>query len=329
MRTNAKAIRDTDNIRVVMHGLGGVGLPIAKQVLAARDIILQDVVLVGADVFEKYGSQVMDISINHNKTWQTMYLEKPERHREVLRDLSEKYGATDHLIVVDFSHASALNDLATMCVELGIDFVSGTTGGDREAFEKIVSEGSICAVIDKNMSITIAGLINMIQYQTIVNPAFVKGWTVIIYERHQWYKGDISGTALLITEILKEAGIRNVKIIPLRIGKDPSQIDDKFVKSLDDIEDPTARSLLAEVENENGHGYHLLRFKSPNNVGFGFYTKVDGRDAYGPGTIAAIRYLSKNAVIAKIYRMSDVLGLFSPDLIKKVKNEIYINSIVS
>mmetsp|Transcript_42402 Transcript_42402/g.116990 ORF Transcript_42402/g.116990 Transcript_42402/m.116990 type:complete len:292 (+) Transcript_42402:117-992(+) len=72
------------------------------------------------------------------------------QQRCVLEEARARYG--ENLVVVDFTHATSVNKNAEMYAAVGIDFVMGTTGGDREELMRVTEASGVYAVIAPNMS---------------------------------------------------------------------------------------------------------------------------------------------------------------------------------
>ena len=62
------------------------------------------------------------------------------------------------VIAIDFTHPTAVNRNAELYCKLGIPFVMGTTGGDRDALNKVVKETGLYALIAPNMCKQIVAL---------------------------------------------------------------------------------------------------------------------------------------------------------------------------
>lgn len=99
------------------------------------------------------------------------------------------------LIAIDFTHPTAVNSNAELYTKLKLPFVMGTTGGDREALEKCVSDSGTYALIAPNMCKQIVALQAMMEYMSEQFPAAFNGYTLDIVESHQNGKADTSGTA--------------------------------------------------------------------------------------------------------------------------------------
>jgi 4-hydroxy-tetrahydrodipicolinate reductase len=203
-------------------------------------------------------------------------------------------------ITVDYTHPSAVNSNAEFYCKHGLNFVMGTTGGERGTIEKpgklelTVMNSDICAVIAPNMAKQIVAFQAMMKYAADTFPAAFKGYTLEIKESHQKGKADTSGTAKAMVGYFNTLGI-------------PFTVDQIVM-----IREPPAQILMGVPESAlTGHGWHTYTLKSENeSVMFQFTHNVDGRDAYAAGTIDAIRYLSGKIAAGekgKVYSMIDVL----------------------
>ena len=199
-------------------------------------------------------------------------------------------------IVVDFTQPNTVNRNADLYCELGIPFVMGTTGGDREALEKRVIDSGNIAVIAPNMAKQIVAFQSMMQHIAQNFPGAFEGYTLQIKESHQQGKKDTSRTAKSMIENFDALGIPFTK--------------DQIVMVRDPIE-----QLEMGVPNEHidGHGWHTYTLKSADgNVLFEFTHNVNGRQVYVQGTLDAIRFLDRKLredpiEKGKVYSMIDVL----------------------
>ncbi|CAM9383975.1 unnamed protein product, partial [Choristocarpus tenellus] len=67
-------------------------------------------------------------------------------------------GGGEKLVVVDYTHPSAVNSNAEFYAKQGLNFVMGTTGGDREALMSVTENSGVYAVIAPNMGKQIVAL---------------------------------------------------------------------------------------------------------------------------------------------------------------------------
>ena len=78
--------------------------------------------------------------------------------------LAKEQGKT--LVAIDYTHPSAVNNNAALYARVGLPFVMGTTGGDRQKLEATVranTDASFAAVIAPNMGKQIVALQAMLE----------------------------------------------------------------------------------------------------------------------------------------------------------------------
>jgi 4-hydroxy-tetrahydrodipicolinate reductase len=196
---------------------------------------------------------------------------------------------------VDFTHPSAVNPNAEFYCQVGLPFVMGTTGGDRQKLVETVTSSSITAVIAPNMAKQIVGFQAMMEYAANTFPALFEGYTLEIKESHQHGKADTSGTAKAMVSYFNHLGI------PFS--------EDQIVK----IRDPEIQQTNWGIDEEylTGHGWHTYTLVSEDRtVHFEFTHNINGREIYGRGTLDALLYLSEKVeagVSGKVFTMIDVL----------------------
>lgn len=119
-------------------------------------------------------------------------------------------------IVMDFSSTNGFNDAIDIAAELGIPFLSGTTGLTADDKEKLREAANAVAVLySPNMSIGVNLLFSTIG--PLAKAA--KGFEIDIIETHHNKKKDApSGTALKLGEIIELSGGGKVNYHSLRCG---------------------------------------------------------------------------------------------------------------
>lgn len=103
-------------------------------------------------------------------------------------------------VVLDFSNASAVDDLLDYCVEKELPVVLCTTGLTEEQLEKVARASQKVAILrSANMSLGVNMLLKLLQEATkILAPA---GFDIEIVEKHHNQKVDApSGTALALAD---------------------------------------------------------------------------------------------------------------------------------
>ncbi|MBI9076884.1 MAG: dihydrodipicolinate reductase [Desulfatibacillum sp.] len=272
-----------NTVKVMVNGLpGNVATIIAKNIAKDSRFNLLPQSLTGPDIAEK----TIDIE------GIAVALALPRDHIKTLEAMLEKDGP---FIIVDYSHPSAVNPNAQLYCKIGIPFVMGTTGGDRDALIKTVQASSIPAVIAPNMAKQIVGFQAMMEYAANTFPGLFEGYSLTIEESHQNGKADTSGTAKAMVGYFNKMGIpfEASQIAQLR---DPQRQKDE---------------LGVPEEFLGGHGWHTYTLISPDEtVKFAFTHNVNGREIYTGGTADAIVYLSQKAAQGekgRVFSMMDVL----------------------
>ncbi|MBU2488931.1 MAG: dihydrodipicolinate reductase [Proteobacteria bacterium] len=270
-------------IPVLVSGLpGNMALACARLFEDHPDFALLPVSLTGQGVEEKF------VQVRENR----IALALPEIHRQALMDWKTRYAS---LVVVDYTHPSAVNANAQLYVDLGIPFVMGTTGGDRQKLAQDVEGSGVAAVIAPNMAREIVGFSAMMEFAATHFPGLFAGYGLTVRESHQKGKADTSGTARAMVGYFNHMGVEF----------DPEQIEK--------TRDPEiqARELGVPPEHLGGHGWHTYSLVSPDEtVLFSFTHNVNGREVYARGTVEAARFLAgkiRDGDPPRIYSMIDVL----------------------
>lgn len=254
---------------------GKMATLVAEYVDKAEDMKLELFVL---------SEEAREMQIGKSKVYQIAL----DWHKE---GLIKRRSAID--IMVDFTLFQAVNRNAEMYCQVGIPFVMGTTGGDRELLKKTVEESDISAVIAPNMAKQIVAFQAMMEYAAENFLGVFEGYSLEIAESHQASKADTSGTAKTMVEYFNRLGIpfSESQIFKLR---DPE----------------TQRKTLGVPEKYiSGHGWHTYTFQSADEtVFFRFAHNINGRAVYAEGTLDAIRFLNAHKTEkGKVFSMIDVL----------------------
>lgn len=205
-------------------------------------------------------------------------------------------GNSPDLIAIDFTEPDAVLKNAQLYCRYGINFVMGTTGGDREALKDLFNgQTGCCAVIAPNMAKQIVLFQAMMEFAASNFPKAFAGYQLAIKESHQVAKKDISGTAKAIVELFNQLGLK-FQANQIQMIRDPKiQINDLGVPE----------------EFINGHGWHTYDLLSADgNVNLAFTHNVNGRGIYAQGTRDAVIFLAKKIAQGKkgqLYSMTDVL----------------------
>lgn len=238
--------------------------------------------LTGADIpFSEYETETMTVKLLH-----------PDRRDHEIGDILKQHPG---LMMVDYTHPSAVNDNARFYVRHAIPFVMGTTGGDRSLLEETVKESKISAVIAPNMAKQIVGFQAMMDFAASSFPDLFKGYRLQVKESHQCGKADTSGTAKAVVGSFSRMGV-SCSEKGIEMERDPDRQRDIW---------GIPEAFLS------GHGWHTYTLTSGDQtVMFEFKHNVNGRDVYTLGTLDAILYLRnkiQSGAKGQVFTMMDVL----------------------
>jgi len=267
-------------IVVMLAGVPGkMASLVATAVVAQPDMMLYPHALseyFGVDDFGPFGSSTRVI------------LECTDRHEKTLKEARDTID-----MVVDFTQPRSVDQDVQRYCRLGIPFVMGTTGGDREKMAQTVRESSISAVIAPNMATPVVMLQAMLRFAATNFPGALNGYKVVVRESHRESKPDLSGTALELLGLFKKLGATCPKENILMVRDKAFQRD----------------SMLIPKEFLDAHAYHRYVLTSPDGtVVLGFEHNLLGNQAYVNGCLAAIRFLAtKKGTKGQVFPMPDVL----------------------
>jgi len=270
---------------VMINGLpGNVAATMARAAMSDPRFRLIPVSLTGPDIPDSI-ARIGDIDIT---------LIKPEVREAAVEKIRHQFG---DFIAIDYTHPTAVNDNSRFYIRQRIPFVMGTTGGDRQALENDVSEGSVPAVIAPNMAKQIVGFQAMMAFAAEQFPGLFKGYTLDIRESHQQAKADTSGTARAMVGYFNRLGV----------DFKPEQIQQ--------IRDPEVQKNQWQVPERylSGHGWHTYTLTAPDGSAlFEFKHNVNGRQIYVEGTFDAVLFLKDQLAAPKttrrLFTMMDVLN---------------------
>ncbi|KAL8467955.1 hypothetical protein ACS0TY_031269 [Phlomoides rotata] len=209
--------------------------------------------------------------------------------------LSSTFKDYPDLIVVDYTVPAAVNGNAELYCKVGVPFVLGTTGGDRELLYKTVDDSKVYAVISPQMGKQVVAFLAAMEIMADQFPGAFSGYNLQVMESHQAGKLDISGTAKSVISCFQKLGAS--------FELDKVQL----------IRDPELQMDMVGVPEEHlaGHAFHMYHLTSPDGtVSFEFQHNVCGRSIYAEGTVDAILFLAKKVksnADKRIYNMIDVL----------------------
>eukprot|EP00904_Undaria_pinnatifida_P008864 jgi/Undpi1/5107/HiC_scaffold_19.g08459.m1 len=199
------------------------------------------------------------------------------------------------IVVVDYTTPSAVNSNADFYAKHGLNFVMGTTGGDREALMAVTEGSGVYAVIAPNMGKQIVALQTAIDNMAREFPGSFSDYKLEITESHQSAKADTSGTAkALAADFATLTG------------------EDYDVESINKVRDREGQLAFGVPEDSlDGHAFHTYSLKSNDGtVEFQFRHNVCGRRMYAEGTADAVDFLAGKATAGaekRVYNMLDVL----------------------
>ena len=217
---------------------------------------------------------------------------KPDKKDSFLSDHTE---LMQSVIVIDYTHPTAVDSNCQWYYTNHIHFVLGTTGGNREQIIRAVKSSDICAVIAPNMGKQIVAFQAMMAFLAKEYPSLFNGYTMEITESHQRGKADISGTARSLIPDFQKMGI-------------DVHEHDIFMERNPEIQH---HQLGVPEQFLDGHAWHTYTLVSDDQtVTFQFTHNVNGRSVYVQGTLDAVRYLNQKVMEknqGQVYSMVDVL----------------------
>jgi 4-hydroxy-tetrahydrodipicolinate reductase len=217
----------------------------------------------------------------------------PGAQLEALKEAKSKYG--DTLVIVDFTHPTAVNANSRLYHAAGVAFVMGTTGGDRDALLKETEASGVYAVIASNMAKQIVALQATMERMAKDFPGSFSGYNLKVVESHQKTKADTSGTA---KDMVKS--FSGLTAAPF----DVEQIEKVRVES-------EQMKFGVPEQYLTGHAWHTYSLTSSDgSVAFEFKHNVCGRRSYAEGVVDAVLFLAaKRAEKSekKLFNMIDVL----------------------
>jgi len=217
--------------------------------------------------------------------------------KAALKDAVEASRAAGKVVIaIDFTHPSAVNANAELYCELGIPFVMGTTGGDRDKLMQVVNDSGIYALIAPNMCKQIVAFQAMMEFMSEQYPGAFGGYSLQITESHQSSKADTSGTAKKMVEYLN-------------VLKGGSPITEEDIVKLRESDKQLAFGV--PEGSLDGHAWHTYTLTSSDgSVIFEFKHNVCGRRTYAEGVVDAVSFLAakiEEASEQKVFNMIDVL----------------------
>lgn len=270
------------NIPIMVNGCTG---KMGKAVIKAADSAGLNIVPVSFGS-EKESGTIMEVC------GKEITVRGPSERESALNSLFE---ANPNLIVVDYTVPAAVNDNAELYCRVGVPFVMGTTGGDRDLLHKTVEDSKVYAVISPQMGKQVVAFLAAMEIMAEQFPGAFSGYSLQVMESHQASKVDTSGTAKAVISCFQKLGV----------SFDTDQIQM--------IRDPKQQIEMVGIPEEHilGHAFHLYHLTSPDEtVSFEFQHNVCGRSIYAEGTVDAVLFLAKKVqsrAEKRLYNMIDVL----------------------
>lgn len=221
------------------------------------------------------------------------------------------------LVVVDYTHPSAVTNNIKCYVENDADFVMGTTGGDPSEIDPLLEKAKNIAVLAPNMAKQIVALQATLKEMAARYPRSFEGYTLTVTESHQSKKADTSGTAKAVVAHLVDLNGGNFdeafnSIVKLRTKESSMNFG------------------VPEQYVDAGHAFHTYHLTSADgSVHFELQHNVCGRRVYAEGTADAVGFVVdqqkalKNAS-RKRYLLKRLWGKLTGGGIKRVFDMIDI-----
>ncbi len=209
----------------------------------------------------------------------------------IVSDLRE--GLKNAQVLIDFTRPEGTMAHLSVCRELGVQLVIGTTGfSDAQKAEIAAAAKDIAILFAPNMSVGVNVTLKLLE---MAAKAMSTGYDIEIIEAHHRHKVDApSGTALKMGEVIADALGRDLKQCAVygREGvtgeRDPSTIGFATIRGGDIVGDHTVLFAGTGERIEISH-------------------KSSSRAGYAQGSLRAVRFLADKR--AGLFDMFDVLNL--------------------
>ena len=269
--TTSLSAEDFDDV-VMVNGMPGPMATAAAEACLRKGLQLAPVAMTGPDV------EPMTITVVDQVTGSKANVKLvPSSQMDEIKSSLAGMREAANVLVIDYTHPSAVNGNAKFYVEQNLPFVMGTTGGDRDQLLKDVA--SHFCVIAPNMGKQIVALQAGLSDLAEKYPGAFAGYKLEVVESHQKTKADTSGTAKAVIQSLKT------------LAADKEFTNDQIRMIRDDQE---ALDFGVPADAMNGHAFHTYTFTSPDgSVQFELKHNVAGRTVYAEGTADAVKFLAK------------------------------------
>jgi 4-hydroxy-tetrahydrodipicolinate reductase len=274
----------------MMNGLpGAMGHEVA-QACIRRGFGLAPVAMSGpgmpAECDVKEGDKVVKVALVSS--------EDPAKQKSVVADMQSKFGKS--LVIIDFTHPTAVNPNSEIYSEQKCPFVMGTTGGDRDKLMKVTTDSDTYAVIAPNMCKQIVAFQATMDHMAKTFPSAFGGYKMQLVESHQYTKADTSGTAKAVVSSFNGLGV------------DPFKVDD--IQMIRDQEQQ--RKMGIPEDHLMGHAWHTYSLTSGDgSVQFEFKHNVCGRRTYAEGVADAVEFLAQKINSGSKKRVFDMIDVLS------------------
>mmetsp|Transcript_24418 Transcript_24418/g.49480 ORF Transcript_24418/g.49480 Transcript_24418/m.49480 type:complete len:354 (-) Transcript_24418:30-1091(-) len=284
---------DLSDVRVMVNGMPGPMATAAAEACLRKGLDLTPVAMTGPEI------PASTITVADSVTGKSanVRLIPASQEAEIEASVEGLQAACgpNNLLVIDFTHPKAVNSNGKFYAKMGLPFVMGTTGGDRDQLIQDMEEANQCCVIAPNMAKQIVALQAGLEDLAKKFPGAFSGYKIDVRESHQKTKADTSGTAKAIVASLKE------------LSDDDFEVGD-IEKIRDDEE---SKAFGVPEEGLGGHAFHTYTFTSADGtVQFALQHNVVGRTVYAEGTADAVKFLAskiREDGEGKVYNMIDVL----------------------
>ncbi|CAK9309618.1 unnamed protein product [Citrullus colocynthis] len=280
-QSSASSSQNLD-LSIMVNGCSG---KMGKAVIKAADSAGLNVVPVSFGSLEESGQTIQT-------SGKDILVHGPLDREIVLASVFDEY---PNLIVVDYTVPSAVNDNAELYCKVGVPFVMGTTGGDRDRLYKTVDDSKVYAVISPQMGKQVVAFLAAMEIMAEQFPGAFSGYSLEVMESHQASKVDASGTAKAVISCFQKLGV-SFDVDQIKLIRDPKR---------------QIEMVGVPEEHLSGHAFHMYHLTSPDQtVSFEFQHNVCGRSIYAEGTVDAVLFLAKkiqSKADKRIYNMIDVL----------------------
>lgn len=286
---------DLSQIKIMVNGMPGPMATAAAEACLRKGLELAPVALTGPNV------DAMTISVYDPDTGRSSDVRLIPASESGMEEMEAKLDGlktacgSDNLLVIDYTHPSAVNKNGKWYAKQKLPFVMGTTGGDRDLLIEDVNAGNCPAVIAPNMGKQIVAMQAALEELAAKYPNAFGGYKLDVTESHQKTKADTSGTAKAVIQSL------NV----LSGGTFDVENDVNMLRS-----DEESLAFGVKEDALNGHAFHTYTLTSSDgSVQFKLEHNVSGRRVYAEGTADAVKFLAKKIRTddRRIFSMIDVL----------------------